>query len=107
MSTINSKLIDKYNYELKPISYLDKIKSNYVVLINTNTDTDGTPPKNKKVEIGLLKDYINLSYTGSGSIENNLQEQINELVESLKQTQELTSDLETRVNTLEYLISLT
>lgn len=107
MSTINSKLIDKYNYELKPISSLDEIKPNYVVLINTNTDTDGAPPKNKKVEIGLLKDYINLSYTGLGSIENNLQEQINKLAESLKQTQELTSDLETRVNTLEYLISLT
>ena len=113
MGTINSKLIDKYNYELKPISYLNEINSDYVVLINTNTD--GTAGTNKKVKIGLLKDYMNLSYNGDISIESNLQNQINELKqeinnkvnESLKSMQELTGDLETRVNTLEHLISLT
>ena len=38
MSTINSRLIDKYNYELKELSYLSDINSDYIVLINTNTD---------------------------------------------------------------------
>lgn len=110
MSTINSRLIDKYNYELKPISYLNEINSDYVVLINTNTD--GTAGTNKKVKIGLLKNYINLSYTKSdvqdsiddesiqGQI-NTLKNEINNKInETIKYLTDLTGQLETKVNSL-------
>lgn len=110
MSTVNSKLIDKYNYELKPISYLNEINSDYVVLINTNTD--GTAGTNKKVKIGLLKNYINLSYTESdvqdsiddesiqGQI-NTLKNEINNKInETIKYLTDLTGQLETKVNSL-------
>lgn len=110
MSTINSKLIDKYNYELKPLSYLNEINSDYVVLINTNTN--GTAGTNKKVKIGLLKNYINLSYTKSdvqdsiddesiqGQI-NTLKNEINnEINETIKYLTDLTGQLEAKVNSL-------
>lgn len=117
MSTVNSKLIDKYNWELKPISCLSDINSDYVVLINTNTD--GTAGTNKKVKIGLLKNYINLSYTESdvqdsiddesiqGQINtlkneiNTLKNEINnEINETIKHLTDLTGQLETKVNRL-------
>lgn len=110
MSTINSRLIDKYNYEIKELSYLSDINSDYIVLINTNTD--GTAETNKKVKIGLLKNYINLSYTKSdvqdsiddksiqGQI-NTLKNEINnEINETIKHLTDLTGQLEMKVNSL-------
>lgn len=52
MSTINSRLIDKYNYELKELSYLSDINSDYIVLINTNTDGTADSTKFGVVKIG-------------------------------------------------------
>ena len=108
MSTINSRLIDEYNWGLKPISYLSDINSDYVVLINTNTD--GTAGTNKKIKIGLLKNYILLSYTESdvqdSVYDKSIQGQINNLNDSVKNLQEHAGDLETRVNTIEHLITL-
>lgn len=89
MVSINSRLIDEYNYNLSKISYLDQINPEYVVLINTNTGaTAGT---NKSIKISLLKQYVNQQ------IQSDIDNKINESIKSLNT---LTSELETKLNKL-------
>lgn len=89
MVSINSRLIDEYNFKLSKISDLNQINPEYVVLINTNTD--GTAGTNKSIKIGLLKQYINQQ------IQSDIDNKINESIKSLNT---LVGDLTTQINTL-------
>lgn len=50
----NTKLIDKYNYELKLVS-ASELTDDYVVLVNTNQDGTDT---NRKVKLDQLREFF-------------------------------------------------